>query len=93
MSILKINLRRERKCFHKKKEKSCKIKFATLELKPYWHNNFTEASEHMGTSNLTGKRIKSAKESAISDHLLQAMWVPITFDDFDILTSDSNKFK
>ena len=47
----------------------------------------------MGTSNLMGKRIKNVKESAISDHLLQAMWVPITFDDFDILTSDSNKFK
>ena len=32
---------------------------------------FTRASDHIGTSNLTGKRIKNAKESAISDHLLQ----------------------
>ena len=53
---------------------------------------FTRASEHMGTSNLTRKRIKNAKESAISDHLLQCD-SPITFDDFDILASDSNKFK
>ena len=53
---------------------------------------FTRASEHMGTSNLTGKRLKNAKESAISDHLLQCDST-ITFDDFDILVSYSNKFK
>ena len=46
----------------------------------------------MGISNLTGKRIKNAKELAISDHLLQCDSA-ITFDDFDILASDSNKFK
>ena len=45
----------------------------------------------MRTSNLTVKRIKSAKESAISDLLLQCD-SPITFD-IDILASDSNKFK
>ena len=45
---------------------------------------FTRASEDMGTSNLTGKRIKNAKESAISDHLLQCD-SPTAFDDFDIL--------
>ena len=53
---------------------------------------FTRASELMGTSNLTGKRIKNAKESTMSDHLLQCDSY-ITFDDFDTLTSDSNKFK
>ena len=52
----------------------------------------TCASEHMGTSNLTGKDVKNGKESAISDHLLQCD-SPITFDDFDNLASDSNKFK
>ena len=41
---------------------------------------------------LTGKRIKKAKESAISEHLLQYD-SPLFFDDFDILASDSNKFK
>ena len=46
----------------------------------------------MGTSNLIGKRITNTKESAISDHLLQRD-SPITFNDFDILMSDSNKFK
>ena len=46
----------------------------------------------MGTLDLMGKRIKNAKKSAISDHLLQCDF-PITFDDFDILAPDSNKFK
>ena len=46
----------------------------------------------MGISNLTGKRIKNAEELAISDNLLQCD-SPITFHDFDILASDSNKFK
>ena len=41
----------------------------TLELKPYSHINFTRASEHIGTSNPTGKGIEIAKESAISDNL------------------------
>ena len=52
---------------------------------------FTRASGQMGTSNLTGKRIKNAKELAISDHLLQCD-SPINFDNFKILASDSNKF-
>ena len=46
----------------------------------------------MGTSNLTGKHVKNAKELAITDHLLQCD-SPITFDDFDISVSDSNQFK
>ena len=53
---------------------------------------FTRASKHVGTSNPAGKCIKNAKESAISDYLLQLDF-PITFDDFDILAPDSNKFK
>ena len=52
----------------------------------------TRASEQMGTSNITGRRIKNDKESEISDQMLQCDQ-PITFDDFDILASDSNKFK
>ena len=46
----------------------------------------------MGISNLTEKRIKNAKQSTISDYLLQCD-SPKTFDNFDILGSDSNKFK
>ena len=35
----------------------------------------TRAAEHLGISNLTGKRVKNVKESAISDHLLQYSYV------------------
>ena len=46
----------------------------------------------MGISNLTGKRLKPVKQSAISDHLLQCNCT-INFDNFDILAAESNKFK
>ena len=32
---------------------------------------FTRAAEHMGSSNLTEKRLKCVKQSAVSDHLLE----------------------
>ena len=67
---------------------NCKI---TYYGKTFQHI-FTRASKYMGTSNLTGKRTKNAKEWAISDHLLQCD-SPMTFDDFDILVSDTKKFK
>ena len=53
---------------------------------------YTRAAEHMGISNLTGKRLKNVMQSAISDHLLQCNCT-INFDDFDILAAESNKFK
>ena len=53
---------------------------------------FTRAAEHMGISNLTGKRVKNVKESAISDHLLQCD-CKIDFNDFDILASDTNRIR
>ena len=46
----------------------------------------------MGISNLTGKRLKIVKQSAISGHLLQCNYT-INFDHFDILAAESNKFK
>ena len=46
----------------------------------------------MGISNLTEKRLKSIKQSAISDHLLQCNCT-INFDNFDILAAESNKLK
>ena len=46
----------------------------------------------MGISNLTEKRVKNMKESAVSDHHLQCDYV-ISFDDFDVLASDTNNFK
>ena len=53
---------------------------------------FTRAAEHMGISNLTGKRLRSVKQSAVSDHLLECN-CSIDFDHFDILASDANKFR
>ena len=53
---------------------------------------YTRAAEHMGISNLTGKRLKNVKQSAISDHLLQCNCT-INFDNFDILAAESNKFR
>ena len=52
---------------------------------------FTRAAEHMGISNLTGKRLKNIKDSAVSDHLLQCSCA-IDFDHFDILATDVSKF-
>ena len=53
---------------------------------------FTRAAEHMGVSNLTGKRLKYVKQSAVSDHLLGCN-CSIDFDHFDILASDANRFR
>ena len=53
---------------------------------------YTRAVEHMGFSNLTGKRLKNVMQSVISDCLLQCNCT-INFDDFDILAAESNKFK
>ena len=46
----------------------------------------------MGISNLIGKRLKSVKQSAISDKLLECN-CSIGFNHFDILASDPNKFR
>ena len=53
---------------------------------------FTRAAEHMGISNLTGKRLQSVKQLAVSDHLLECNY-SIDFDHFNILASDANKFR
>ena len=64
---------------------------ATYYGKIYRHV-FTRAAEHMGISNLTSKRVKHVKESAVSDHLLQCNCA-IDFDNFDVLASDTNSFR
>ena len=46
----------------------------------------------MGILNLTSKRVKNVKESAVSDHLLQCNCA-IDFDHFDVLASDTNSFR
>ena len=53
---------------------------------------FTRVAEHMGISNLTGERLKSVKQSTVSDHLLECN-CSIDFDHFDMLVSDANKFR
>ena len=55
-----------------------------------YHHFFTRAAEHMGISNLTGKRLKCAKHPAVPDHLLECN-CSTDFDHFDILASDANK--
>ena len=64
---------------------------ATMLLITYRHF-FTRATKDVGISNLTGKRVKIVKGSAVSDHLLQCDCT-IDFDHFDILASDSNNFR
>ena len=44
----------------------------------------------MDVSNLTGKRLKNIKDSAVSDHLLQCNCI-IDFDHFNILATDVSK--
>ena len=51
------------------------------------------ASEHFGISPLTGKNVKNCTQpSSIKDHFLFCDHTP-SFDDFNILTSESNDFK
>ena len=64
----------------------CNCKF-TYYGKTFRHF-YTRAAEHMGISNLTGKRLKNVKQS---DHLLQRNCT-INFDDFDILAAEPNNF-
>ena len=45
----------------------------------------------MGVFNLTGKRLKNIKDSAVSDHLLQCNYT-IDFDCFDSFATDVSKF-
>ena len=67
---------------------NCKV---TYYGKTYRHF-FTRALEHVGISNLTEKRLKCVKQSAVSDHLFKCN-CSIDFDHFDILASDTNKFR
>ena len=53
---------------------------------------FIRAAERMSISNLTGKCLKSIKQTAVSDHLLECN-CSIDFDQFDILASDANKLR
>ena len=50
------------------------------------------ASEHLGITPLTGKRVANPKKSAINDHMLYKNH-DASYDDFSILTRENNKFK
>ena len=49
---------------------------------------FTRAAEHMSVSNLTGKRLKNIKYSAVSHHLLQC-----NCSKLNLLVKDSLRIK
>ena len=53
---------------------------------------FVRASEHLGVSPLTGKRVKIPKKSAIFDHIL-LKGHDASFEDITILSKENNKFK
>ena len=57
-----------------------------------YHHFFTRAAEHMDISNLTGKRSKCVKQSAVIDHLLECS-CSIDFDHIDIPASDASRFR
>ena len=52
---------------------------------------FARAGEHIGVSNLTGKRLKNIIYSAVSDNLLQCNCI-IDFNHFYVLATDVIKF-
>ena len=60
--------------------RNCKVTYYEKTFRHF----FTRTSKHMGTLNLTGKRIKNAQESAIPNHLLQCNSL-VTSEDSDIL--------
>ena len=53
---------------------------------------YARAAELIGVSDLSRKRLKNVKQSAISDHLLQCNYT-MNFDNFDNLAAESNKLK
>ena len=55
-------------------------------------NFFVRASEHLGMTHLSGKRVKNLKKSAIFDQILLKDH-DASFEDFTILLKENNKFK
>ena len=53
---------------------------------------FVRASEHLGITPLTGKRVRNPKKSAIFDHIL-LNGHDVSFEDFTIVLKESNRFK
>ena len=59
-----------------------KVKLTAIFLLELW--------EHVGVSNLTGKRLKNIQHSAVSDNLLKCHYT-IDSDHFDILSTGASK--
>ena len=53
---------------------------------------FLRASEHLGMTPLTGKRVKKPKKSAISDHIF-LNGHDVSFEDFTILLTENSRFQ
>ena len=53
---------------------------------------FVRASEQLGMTHLTGKRVRNPKKSAIFDHIL-LNGHDASFEDFTILLKENNRFK
>ena len=67
---------------------NCKVTYYEKSFRHF----YTRVAEHMGISNLIGKRLKNVIQPAMSGHLLQCNCT-INFDDFDILAAEPNEFK
>ena len=53
---------------------------------------FVRASEHLGMTPITGKRVMNPKKSAIFDHILLNVH-DASFEDFTILLKENSRFK
>ena len=67
---------------------NCKVTYCGKTFRHF----YARQAEHMGMSNLTGKRLKNVKQSAISDHLWHCNCA-INFDNFSTVATDCNKLK
>ena len=71
---------------YKFKCKNCNALYYGKSDRHFYHR----ACEHLGISHLTGKRYKTPKSSAVSDHLL-ITGHNADFDDFSIISRDINR--
>ena len=57
-----------------------------------WCHFKVRACEHLGIMHLTGKKVKSPKESAIFDHIVHTGH-NASFDDFETLVKECDEFR
>ena len=56
------------------------------------HHFRVRTCQHLGITPLTGKKVKSLKESAVFDHIFH-MGDNTSFDDFETLIEESDEFR